>query len=92
MYSYEVKPNLKRILDKLHKKDKKQCEAILNKIEQVINSGDVEHYKNLRYDLSEFKGVHVASSFVLIFKYDKKNNKISFEDYDHHDRIYSKKR
>jgi len=92
MYNHEVKPNLKRILDKLYKKDKKQYVAILNKIGQVINSEDVEHYKNLRYDLSEFKGVHVASSFVLVFRYDKKKNKIPFEDCNHYDRIYSKKR
>lgn len=92
MYNYEVKPNLKRILDKLYKKDKRQYEAILKKIQEIINSGDVEHYKNLRYDLSEFKRVHVIGSFVLIFKFDKKNNIISFEDYDHHDKIYRRKR
>ena len=91
MYSYEVKPNLKKILDKLYKKDKRQYLAVLNKIEQIINSEDVEHYKNLKYDLSEFKGVHVMSSFVLIFRFDKKDNKISFEDYDHHDKIYRRK-
>ncbi len=91
MYNYEIKPNLGAILKKLSKKDKVQYLALMNKIQEIINSGNIEHYKNLKYDLSAFKRVHVMGSFVLIFKYDKKNNIISFEDYDHHDVIYGKR-
>ena len=91
MYNYEIKPNLGAILKKLSKKEKVQYLALMNKIQEIINSGNIEHYKNLKYDLSAFKRVHVMGSFVLIFKYDKKNNIISFEDYDHHDVIYGKR-
>ena len=91
MYNYEIKPNLGAILKKLSKKDKVQYLALMNKIQEIINSGNIEHFKNLKYDLSAFKRVHVMGSFVLIFKYDKKNNIISFEDYDHHDVIYGKR-
>ena len=71
---YKTSKNLDRILTKLQKKNKKLFEQILKKIEEVINSADVEHYKNLRYDLKEFKRVHVGDSFVLVFKYDKQND------------------
>ena len=60
----------------------------MNKIEEVVNSPNVEHYKNLRYGLKDKKRVHVASSFVLVFSYDRSRDFISFLDYDHHDRIY----
>ena len=90
MYPYDYSEKLQKILNKLSKKSKDLYEQILNKIEEIINSGDVEHYKNLKYDLKEFKGVHIGH-FVLVFRYDKNQNSISFEDFDHHDKIYLKK-
>jgi YafQ family addiction module toxin component len=87
---YKTSKNLDRILSKLYKKDKKLYEQIVKKIKEVINSADVEHYKNLRYDLKEFKRVHVGDSFVLVFKYDKQNDFVYFDDFDHHDKIYGK--
>ena len=88
MREYEIKPYLQKILKKLFKKDKVAYESVMKKIEEVVNCGDVEHYKNLRYDMKDRKRVHVASSFVLIFSYDKGKNFVSFLDYDHHDDIY----
>ena len=38
--------------------------------------------------MKEFKRVHIDKSFILIFKFDKTNNKIKFYDLDHHDKIY----
>lgn len=90
MYNYEVMPTLKRIIDKLIKKDKITYERILKKIEEIINSLDVEHYKNLRYDLSSYKGVHIGH-FVLVFRFEKSINTIKFTDFDHHDNIYKKR-
>ena len=87
--NYEIKPNLKKILSKISKKDSLMYGRILKKIQEVISS-DPEHYKNLRHDLSEFKRVQIGS-FVLVFKFVKSENKIYFEDFDHHDRIYFKR-
>ena len=86
---YEIKPSLKKILNKLSKKDPLMCRRILNKIQEVINS-DPEHYKNLRHDLKDFKRVQMGH-FILVFKFIKSENKIHFEDFDHHDRIYLKR-
>ena len=89
MYSYEIKPNLQKILNKLSKKDKTPYEQILKKIEEIINSSSTEHYKNLRYDIRDSKRVHIGH-FVLVFGFDKEKNLISFEDFNHHDNIYKK--
>jgi len=89
MYNYEVQPSLQKILKKLSKKDKKLFEQILKKIDEVINTSNVEHYKNLRDDMKDSKRVHLGH-FVLVFSFDKINNKIIFEDFDHHDKIYKK--
>ena len=89
MYNYEVMPNLQRILNKLFRKDKSRYEQVMNKIEEIINSSDVEHYKNLRYNLSDKKRVQIGH-FVLVFSHNKSENKIKFLDFDHHDVIYKK--
>jgi len=90
MHEFEIKPHLHRILAKLSKKDKVAYEAAIGKIKEIINSPDVEHYKNLRYDLKDQKRVHITKNFVLVFSYDQTKNLITFLDYDHHDKIYKK--
>ncbi len=90
MYSYELIPYLQNILNKLSKKDKSLYEQVLNKINEIINSPDIEHYKNLRYDMKDSKRVHVGH-FVLVFQFIKPENKIKFLDFDHHDIIYKKR-
>ena len=92
MYNFERSDRLIKILKKLFKKDRVRCEATLNKINEVINSENPNRYKNLSYDLKQFKGVHIDSHFVLTFKVDENNKLIRFEDLQHHDIIYRRKK
>ena len=87
MYKFDVSENLEKILNKLSKKDKDIYNQILKKIDEVINSKDVDHYKNLRYNMKDSKRVHIGY-FVLIFQYKKEEDIILFDDFDHHDNIY----
>lgn len=89
MYSYEILPYLQKVLNKLFKKDRSLYEQVMKKIEEVINSSDIEHYKNLRHNMSDRKRVQVGH-FVLVFKFIKQENRIIFVDFDHHDNIYLK--
>ena len=86
---YRTSKSFDRILDKLQKKNKQLYENLLKKMNEILDISDVEHYKNLRYSLKDFKRAHIGS-FVIIFKYDKQNNIILFTDFDHHDNIYKK--
>ena len=90
MHEFEISLKLKRILKKLIKKDKVRYEATLKKIDEISSRKDIEHYKNLSYDMKEFKRVHILSHFVLIFKFDKKTGNLRFEDLQHHDDIYKR--
>ena len=93
MFDFNLSDELKLIIKKLIKKDKKKVEIINKKIKEIINSDkeSIQHYKNLRYDLKDYKRVHIEKSFVLVFKVDIPNNFILFVDFDHHDRIYKKR-
>ena len=86
MYSFEIRDHLDKILKKIGKKNKKQLEIIHNKIAEVIQNP--QHYKNLRSPLQHLKSVHIDKSFVLLFSVDENIKKITFEEFDHYDRIY----
>jgi len=90
MREFEIKPELERILKKLFKKDKSIYEQVMKKIDEVVDSYDVEHYKNLRYNMKDSKRAHIGH-FVLVFSYDKKLDFVSFEYFDHHDNIYKRR-
>ncbi|MEK6935357.1 MAG: addiction module toxin RelE [Nanoarchaeota archaeon] len=81
-YNYRTSKNLDRILEKLLRKDKSLYEQVLNKINEIVNSLDIKHYKNLRYNMKDKKRVHVGH-FVLVFKLNKQENLIEFDDFDH---------
>jgi len=90
MRNFKFEDKLHKIIVKLLKKDKKKYEIILKKVDEIINCFDINHYKNLKSPMSEFKRVHIDNSFVLIFKYDIISNTVIFYDLDHHDKIYLK--
>lgn len=73
-YIDKYSEELTRKLKKIKKKNKKLYEIIDKKIEEILQ--DPERYKELRYDLKEFRRVRIQKSFVLIFKIDSKNKTI----------------
>lgn len=87
---YDLSDKLKDILRHLAKRDPKKVLIINKKIKQIVNSDEftIEHYKNLRHNMKDFKRVHIDKHFVLTFHYDKAKKFVFFVDYDHHDNIY----
>ena len=86
MYTLKINPDLEKTLKKLAKKNRKQVEIILNKVDEILVNP--HRYKNLRAPLNEWKRVHVDKHFVLVFSVDERSKSITLEDYDHHDNIY----
>lgn len=88
MYSFGVKDGLDKKLTKLGKKNPKQLEIIYKKIKEVIQNP--QHYKNLKAPLQHLKRVHIDKSFILVFSVNEQEKKVTFEELDHHDKIYKK--
>ena len=86
MYSLEIKPELDSKFEKLTKKNKKQFEVILNKINEILENP--HRYKNLRAPMNHLKRVHIDKHFVLIFSINEEQESVTLVDYDHHDKIY----
>lgn len=88
MHKFSIETSLKKTIHEISRKDKVMYKILMKKMEQIIASQDLNHYKNLRKPLEDFKRVHIKSSFVLLFKYIQSEDKIMFFDLDHHDNIY----
>ena len=90
--TFRAKPSehLRKSLRILKKKDHALFIAVRKKMRQIAScdNAGIDHFKNLRHDLSHLKRVHIGS-FVLTFRL--KGDIILFEDFDHHDRIYRKR-
>ncbi len=78
---------IEKALAKLKHRDPVLFRAVQAKINQIAGSGgaSIEHFKNLRGSLSQYKRVH-AGSFVLMFKVEK--DTIIFDRFRHHDDAY----
>ena len=87
MYDLEIKEEADKIFRKLAKKNKNQLMIIHKKIEEIrSNPGHI--YKFLTRPLQTFNRVHIAGSFVLIFKIFHERKMIIIYYYDHHDNVY----
>jgi len=86
-FKFIITPDLRNVLNKLAHKDKALAIAVRKKIAQIISRDMVfiNHFKNLRGNLSNYKRVHVGS-FVLLFKIE--DNTIIFDKLRHHDEAY----
>lgn len=81
-YSEEITTKLA----KLNKKDPRHYAIVRKKIGQIL-ANPKHRYKDLHYSMKGIKRVHIGH-FVLIFGIDHIKKIVSFEDYDHHDKIY----
>jgi len=86
MYDLEIRPHLEKILTKLNKKNPKQTEIIMKKVERILENP--YRYKNLRAPLNNWKRVHIDKHFVLTYSVNEKKKNVVLEDYDHHNKIY----
>jgi mRNA-degrading endonuclease RelE of RelBE toxin-antitoxin system len=90
MFNSGYSDELKNTLKKLYNKDRNRYESVIKKIEEIISQDPVTimHYKNLRYDLSDQKRVHIGEKFVLTFQVFLKENYILFIKFKHRDEVY----
>ena len=88
MRDFSVEKRVRKVMNKLSKKDPSLFKALMDKIDEILKCEDIDHYKNLKKPLQYLKRVHVKSSFVLTFRYIKSEDKVLFYDFGHHDDIY----
>ena len=86
MYTDEYSEEIIDKLAKLKKRDLKQYFIVRKKIGWIIENPE-HSYKFLSHDMKGINRIHLGH-FVLVFSINHEKKLISFEDYDHHDKIY----
>lgn len=81
--NYIFSLELKKILEKIAKKDKTKLKQIEDQIYKIISNPLIG--KPLRNVMKSYRRVHTGA-FVLIYKIE--NDEITFVDFNHHDKIY----
>jgi len=84
-FTIQIETALETNLDKLKKKDNSLYLRIIHKIIEI--SKNPELGKPLRNVLKGKRRVHIGS-FVLIYLIDKKNETVTFLEFEHHDKAY----
>ncbi len=84
-YIIQLDTALETTLDKLKKKDKSLYQRVIHKIIEI--SKNPELGKPLRNVLKGKRRIHVGS-FVLFYSIDKKNEIVTFLEFEHHDNAY----
>lgn len=91
-FKFSISDGLRAVLEKAAKKNPELAKAVFRKIEQITTLNDestIDHFKNLRPDLSDYKRVHIGS-FVLFFQVFRKEKFILFDRLEHHDDAYKR--
>jgi mRNA-degrading endonuclease RelE of RelBE toxin-antitoxin system len=90
MFEFEIRDRLKDKLKKLSTKNPVLMQAVNRKIKKIISqdANSIIRYKNLKYDLKEYKRIHITKNIILLFIVDIESNKILFTHLDHIDEIY----
>ena len=83
MKAYKTSSLFEKKLSKLKGTD---LVKVIKKIDDIC-AKEISHFKNLKYDLKQYKRSHVNDSFVILF-FDEKNI-VHFVDYAHHDVVDS---
>lgn len=85
MYILEIRLHVDETFKKLAKKDPKQLDAVMNKIEKILENPHMS--KPLRFPLAGARRVHFGS-YVLLYTIDEARKTVVLEDYAHHDEVY----
>jgi addiction module RelE/StbE family toxin len=84
-YQLEVSAQLKRIFEKIKRKDPVQADILKRKINEIIENPRIG--KPLTANMAGQWRVHIRN-FVLTYEILEQENLVRLLDYDHHDKIY----
>jgi mRNA-degrading endonuclease RelE of RelBE toxin-antitoxin system len=86
MYSDSYSEEIVKKLIKIKNKDIKQFSILRKKMDEILKNPR-HNYKFLHHNMKGINRIHIGH-FVLVFKINHEKKIVSFEDYDHHDKIY----
>lgn len=84
-YELEIPEKLKKVFEKLKKKDKSRAEILKRRIKEILENPFIG--KPLTGDMVGVRRIHVRP-FILSYEILEDEKIVRLLDYDHHDNIY----
>lgn len=84
-YELEIPEKLKKVFEKLKKKDKVRAEILKRRIKEILENPFIG--KPLIGSMAGIRRIHVRP-FVLSYEILENENIVKLLDYDHHDNVY----
>ena len=81
-----MEKKVRKIIEKLAKKDRLQCILVWKKINEIIKNP--QRFKPLRKPMQNKREAHVMKSFVLVYEIDESKKIVKLQKYEHHDRVF----
>jgi len=88
LYTDEYSDEIGYKLAKLKKRNPEQYSIVRKKMGWILENPR-HRYKFLSEDMKGLNRIHFGH-FVLVFSINHEKKLVSFEDYDHHDKVYLK--
>jgi mRNA interferase RelE/StbE len=85
-FHLDFAPQFQRNFKRLTKKNTPLRERVLKRIEEIAANPDIG--ENLSGNLAGKQSTHVAKHWVIIYQVYNNDNKIEFQNFDHHDHAY----
>ncbi len=87
IHRLDFAPQFQRNLKRLTKKNTSLRERVLKRIEEIVANPEIG--ENLSGNLAGKQSTHVAKHWVIIYEVYISENRIEFQNFDHHDHAYS---
>ncbi|HPS90523.1 MAG TPA: type II toxin-antitoxin system mRNA interferase toxin, RelE/StbE family [Methanothrix sp.] len=85
-FHLDFAPQFQRNFKRLTKKDTPLRERVLKRIEEIAANPEIG--ENLSGNLAGKQSTHVAKHWAIIYQVYNNENKIEFQNFDHHDFAY----
>ena len=87
IFHLDFAPQFQRNFKRLTKKNTPLRERVLKRVEEIAANPEIG--ENLSGNLAGKQSTHVAKHWAIIYQVFTNENKIEFQNFDHHDHAYS---
>jgi YafQ family addiction module toxin component len=85
-YYLDASEKIKKIFEKIKRKDPVQARIIKRKIREILENP--YQFKPLKGNMSGIRRVHIGKSYVLTYEILESKKVVRLLDYAHHDNVY----
>lgn len=90
MFKFDLSPNFEKDLKRIHVKNRALYIIFRRKMREIIENDliSIDRYKHLKSPLNDYQRIHLTGQYILLFKVNKSENRVTFMSIKHWDNAY----